>query len=81
MPSLNLINSLKNLRSTLKQDYPVIVNPDKCTFILNPDGTLPNVQERMEKYLTSRENWVPIVARSPTAQEMQNTLEHQDLLL
>lgn len=66
---------------SIKNDYPIIVDPEKCTFILNPDGTLPNVQQRMEDYLTGRKEWVPIIARPPTTQEMQDALENQDILL
>jgi hypothetical protein len=81
MPSLNVISSSKAIACALKTTYPVVVDATKCTFILNPDGTLPNVQQRMESYLKERTEWKPIVARPPTAPEMQSALESQDILL
>jgi len=81
MPSLNLINSTGNLLNTLQRPCPVSINPNQCTFILNPDGSLPNVQKRLESYLTERKKWTPIVGRSPTTQEMQEVLEQKDILV
>lgn len=87
MPSLNLINSTQHLTKLIGGEKKVVatnkrsINKEKCTFVLNPDGSLPQVQTRLEKYFCDRVKWTPIIGRSPTPQEMQNSLENQDVFL
>lgn len=81
MPSLNLIRSNYNFAKSLRPTYPNIVDSNSCTVVLNPDGSLPNVQKRLEQYFTDHKTWLPIISRPPTTKEVQECLENQHIFL
>jgi len=81
MPSLNLIRSNYNFVTSLRPSYPNIVDRHSCTSVLNPDGSLPNVQKRLEKYFLDHTAWTPIIGRPPATKEVQECLENQHVFL
>lgn len=81
MPSVNLIRSNYNFVTSLRPSYPDIVDENSCTFVLNPDGSLPNVQKRLESYFTEHKNWYSVIGRPPQTKEIQDCLENQHVFL
>lgn len=81
MPSINLIRSNYNFVTSLRPTYPNIVDTSSCTFVLNPDGTLPNVQKRLEGYFLEHKKWLPVIGRPPATKEVQDCLENQHIFL
>ena len=61
--------------------YPEIVDVGKCTYILNPDLSLTNVQKRLESYLAGNKKWAGIIARKPSHSEMEEALQNSDVML
>lgn len=81
MPSVNLIRSNYNFVTSLRPSYPNLVDTGSCTVVLNPDGTLPNVQKRLQNYFLQHNTWTPVIGRPPLSKEIQNCLENQHVFL
>ncbi|CAG7729472.1 unnamed protein product [Allacma fusca] len=81
MASVAAIYSSMRVMHLSRPKYPEIVDTRKCTFILNPDQSLMNVQKRLESYLKSHKMWKGIISRKPTFQEMEDALQNKDVML
>ena len=77
VPSLSMVHSLMNLHAQKNEDIDV----SKCTFVLNPDGSLKNVQDRLSNYFTSRSSWTGFIQAKPNAEEVERILQEKDLML
>ena len=57
------------------------VNRNNGAYVINPSGDLTATQSRFEEPLERLSDWVAVVAREPSEEEMKTALETKDILL
>lgn len=81
VPSISMINCLSTLRNIKKQKYGEILDPAKCAYLLNPDGSLQGVEDRLRDYFVGARNWVGVSGRKPPPEDMESFLQTKDIYL
>ncbi|KAL1139370.1 hypothetical protein AAG570_006354 [Ranatra chinensis] len=64
-----------HIRNGLSILFREIADNDICYYIINPDGDLPSVEEKLAKFLKIRlPHWVGIVGQKPTEEQLIEAL-------
>jgi len=81
MPSINAVHSALRMNVLFNKKFPSCVDVNSGAFVLNPDKSLINVQNRLKPYLEAHKGWNGIVGRSPSSEEMRAAIEDCDIFL
>ncbi|KAJ3224676.1 hypothetical protein HK099_008061 [Clydaea vesicula] len=79
MPSITALKD-RILRSE-SENEKFLVNINKVSYVLNPEGDLSNTQLVFEKLLKSRKNWNGVISQAPSKVEFLNYLQTSDLFM
>jgi len=81
VPSISLIHSLTVLRKLKKEKFAEIVDPQRCGYVLNPDGSLKGVEDRLTGYFSGVSTWSGVTGRKPLQGDMESYFQTKDIYL
>lgn len=82
MPSLHAVLGHSHLREV---DSSCVlscgVNPKQVYYVLNPDGNLPDTENRFKEWFTGERTWQGVCGRAPDPEKLQEAVTTKDLYI
>ncbi|XP_021329799.2 separin isoform X2 [Danio rerio] len=82
MPSLHAVLGHSHLREV---DTSCVlscgVNPKQVYYVLNPDGNLPDTENRFKEWFTGERTWQGVCGRAPDPEKLQEAVTTKDLYI
>ncbi|XP_056316195.1 separin [Danio aesculapii] len=82
MPSLHAVlghSHLREVDSSCVQSCGV--NPKQVYYVLNPDGNLPDTENRFKEWFTGERTWQGVCGRAPDPEKLQEAVTTKDLYI